>query len=88
VRLRFVPGEAQADLTVSGLTSTARGGAQAINGQVVITNPSLDPPLGLIVDVQPFATLLEERLNGDLAALGYTVTGVTIQEDQIQITVE
>ena len=88
VRIRFDPGEAQADLTVGGITSTARGGVQVTNGQVAITNPRLDPPLSLIVDVAPFAALIQERINSDLASLGRTVTSVTIQEGQVQITVE
>jgi hypothetical protein len=69
VRLRFLPGQAQAELTIGGVTSTARAGVQVVNGQVVIADAALDPPLGLIVDVQPFATLIQERLNRDLATV-------------------
>ena len=88
VRVRFIPGEGQADLTVGGVTSTARGGARVVNGQIEITNARIDPPLGLFVDVNRVAILLQERLNSELAALGYTVTDVAIQQGQIQITVE
>jgi hypothetical protein len=59
-----------------------------VNGEVVVTNPRLDWPLGAIVDVQPFATLIQERLNQDLASVGRTVTGVTIEQGQIVISVE
>ena len=88
VRVRFIPGEGQADLTVGGVTSTARGSARVLNGQIEITNARIDPPLGLFVDVNRVATLLQERLNSELAALGFTVTDVAIQEGQILITVE
>ena len=88
VRLRFLPGEAQADLTVGGLTSTAYGGVQVVNGRVIITNPRLDSPLGLFVDVRPFATLIENRLNQDLATLGRTVSSVTIEQGQLVIAME
>jgi hypothetical protein len=88
VRLRFLPGEAQADLTIGGVSSTAHAGVEVVNGQVVITNPRLDWPLGAVVDVQPFATLIQDRLNQDLASLGRTVTGATIEQDQMVITIE
>ena len=85
VRLHFVPGEVQADVTIAGLTSTARSGVQVVGGQIVATNPQLDPPLGLFVDIQPFATLIQNRLNSDLATTGVTVTGVRIESGQLVI---
>ena len=88
VRLRFVPGEVQADVTAYGMTSTARAGATVVNGQVVVTNPTLDAPLSMFIDAQPFATLIQDRLNNDLASVGRTVTGVAIEEGQLVITVE
>ncbi len=88
VRLRFVPNEVQADVTIGGVTSTAHAGLQVTNGQVIIANPRLDPPLGLIVDAQPFADLLQQRLNSELATTGRRITGVTIGQGQIQIAVE
>lgn len=88
VRLRFLPGQAEASLTMSGVTSTARGGVEVVNGQVLITDPTLDPPLGLFVDVEPFARLLQDRLNQDLAAIGQTVTGVRVEQGQLLIEVQ
>ena len=88
IRLRFTPGEVQADLTVGGVTSTARAGVQAADGRVEVVNPRLDPPLGLIVDVAPFAALVQERLNTDIAETGHTVTGVTVEQGQVIITIE
>ena len=87
VRFRFVPGEAQADLTIAGVTSTARAGVAVQDGRIVTVNPRLDPPLGLVVDVQPFASLIENRLNSDLATTGRTVTGVEIQQGQVVISI-
>lgn len=88
VRLRFLPGEAQADVTIGGVSSTAYAGVEVVNGQVVVTNPRLDWPLGAVVDIQPFADLIQERLNTDLASLQRTVTGATIKSGQIVITIE
>jgi len=88
IRLRFLPGQAEAALTMSGVTSTARAGVEVVNGQVVITDPALDPPLGLIVDVAPFARLLQDQLNRDLAAVGQTVTGVRVEQGQLLIEVQ
>ena len=88
IRLRFTPGEVQADLTVGGVTSTARAGVQVADGRVEVVNPRLDPPLGLIVDVEPFAALVQERLNTDIEATGHTVTGVAVEQGQVVITIE
>ncbi len=88
VRLRFVPGEVRADVTVAGLTSTARAGAQVVDGKIMVTNARLDPPLSYIVDVTPFAQLIEDRLNRDLATTGRTVTGVNIGQEWVTISVE
>jgi hypothetical protein len=88
LRLHFVPGEVQADVTVAGVTSTAHAGLQVQNGKVVVTNARLDPPLGLVVDVSQFVGLIEQRLNRDLGNTGRTVTAVTIGQGQIQITAD
>ena len=88
VRLRFLPGEVQADVTIGGVTSTAHAGVQVVDGKVVATNPRLDPPLGLFVDVTPFATLIENRLNQDLATIGRTVTGISIEQGELVISIE
>jgi hypothetical protein len=88
VRLRFLPGSAEADLSVGGITSTARAGVQVVDGKVVLTNVSLDPPLGLFVDVGPYARLIQDRLNSDLASVGSTVTGVTIEQGRLVISVQ
>jgi len=88
IRLRFFPGQTEASLTMSGVTSTARAGVMVVNGQVVITDPVLDPPLGLIVDVEPFARLLQDQLNRDLATVGQTVTGIRVEQGQLLIEVQ
>lgn len=87
VRFRFVPGQVQADLNVAGVTSTAYAGIAVDNGRVIAVDPRLDPPLGLVVDVQPFVALIEDRLNSDLATTGRAVTGAEIQQGQIVITI-
>ena len=88
LRLHFVPGEVQADVTVAGVTSTAHAGLEVQDGKVVVTNARLDPPLGLVVDVSQFVGLIEQRLNRDLGTTGRTVTAVTIGQGQIQITAD
>ncbi len=88
LRLHFVPGEVQADVTIAGVTSTAYAGLQVQHGKVVVTNPRLDPPLGLVVDVTPFVDLIEQRLNHEFGTTGRTITAVTIGQGQIQIAAE
>lgn len=88
VRLRFVNDEVQADVTVQGVSSTAHAGVQIIDGKLVVTNPKIDWPLGALVDPKPFAALLQERFNQDLASSERRVTSVTITTGKATINME
>jgi hypothetical protein len=88
VRVRFLPGQAHAELTMYGLTSTARVGVAVENGQVLFTDPSLGPPLGLIVDVKPFAQMIQNRLNSDMAAAGQQVKAARLEPGRLVIELQ
>ncbi len=88
VRLRFVPGEAQADLTMQGVSGTARADITAVDGRIVVRNAQLAPPLGWVVDVAPLATLLQDQLNAELAASNRRATSAVVEQGKVTLTVE
>jgi hypothetical protein len=88
VRLRFVPGEAQADLTIRGVTGTARAGIEVVDGRVAVTDARLDPPLGWAIDIAPVATLLQNQINNNLASTNQRVTNAVVEAGQVILTVE
>src|SRR4051794_27817981 len=88
VRLRFVPGEAQADITVGSFTSTAYAGMRVENGRLVMTNPRIDLPLGAVLDPQSVANVIQNSLNSELASSGQKLTAGTIEQGQIVVTLE
>lgn len=88
VKIHFVPGEVQADLTWRGITSTARMGVAARDGRLVAINPRLDPPLGTVLSIDALVDVLEDRLNDELAAQGRRMTDVEIQQGVAVATIE
>jgi hypothetical protein len=88
IRVRFVPGRVQADLTVRGFTSTATTEPVVQNGQLVATNTSLGQPLGSFLSIDPLMQALLDRINGEVTAQGRTITSVQIEQGQAVITVE
>ena len=88
VRVRFVPGELQADVVALGLTSTARTGLAIQDGRVVTVNARMDGPLSAFVDVTSLTQPLEQQLNAQLAAQDRRVTNVRIEQGALVFTVE
>lgn len=88
IRVRFVPGQIQADLTVRGFTGTATTTPVVQNGQLVATDTSLGQPLGSFLSIDPLMQALLDRINGEVAAQGRTITSVQIEQGQAVVTVE
>lgn len=88
VRVRFVPGQVQADITVRGFTGTATMEPAVQNGQLVATNTSLGQPLGSFLSIDPLMQALLDRVNGEVTAQGRTITRVQVEQGQAVITVE
>jgi hypothetical protein len=88
-RVRFVPGQVQADLTLRGLTSTARTEVTTTpDGRIQAVNPRLDPPLGVVLSIESLVRVLEDRINNELSAQGRRVTSVEIQQGVAVVTIE
>jgi hypothetical protein len=87
-RVRFVPGEIQADLGAYGTTSTARVELAVQNGRIIAVDPQLDGPLSQAIALPDLTTSLEQRLNNQLAAQGRRVTDVRVEQGALIITIE
>ncbi|NTV63026.1 MAG: hypothetical protein HGA65_05765 [Oscillochloris sp.] len=83
--LRFVDGQAVADLSALGMRGVARSGLAAVNGQVALVDPQIDGALGLAVSSGELLTPLVERLNAELADQGKYVESIQIEDGQIVI---
>jgi len=88
LRVRFVPGEIQADIGALGTTSTARLGLAVQNGRVVALNPRIDGPLDQIVSLADLTTALEQQFNDQLTAQGRRATDVRIEQGVLIVTIE
>lgn len=84
----FVPGEVQAVISVSGISSTAHARPEVRDGQIVAVEQRLDPPLGLILSMDDLFSAFQSRINSELAAQGRTVKDITIEQDVAIITIE
>lgn len=92
VRVRFVPGEVQADVTASiqgfAVSSTARAQPVVENGRIVARNAALDQPLGSVLSIDSLMNALVNRINDELAAQGRRVTGIRVEQGVAVIEVE
>jgi hypothetical protein len=88
MRLRFVPGEVQVDVTAGFLTGTARTQPTVSDGRIIASNARLDEPLGSFFAVQPLMQALVDRINDEVAVQGKTVTAVQIEQGVAVVTVQ
>lgn len=88
IRVRFVPGEVQAVVTVQGISGTARMQPVVQDGRIVAANPRLDEPLGSILSVDDLLGALQDRINSELNTQGRRITGVRVEQGVAIVTVE
>jgi hypothetical protein len=88
VRVRFVPGEVQADIGALGTMSTARMGLAVQNGRIVGQNPRIDGPLDQVVSLADLTQALEQQFNDQLAAQGRRATDVRVEQGELVVTIE
>ena len=88
VRVRFLPGEVQADLSALGTTSTARMGLAVQDNRIIAVDPRLDGPLAQVIALPELTRSLERQLNDQLAIQGRKITAVRVEQGALVITVE
>jgi len=88
VKVRFVPGEIQADIRAMNTTSTAHMGLAVQNGRIIGLNPRIDGPLDQVVSLTDLTQALEQQFNDQLAAQGRRATDVRIEQGELIVTIE
>lgn len=88
VRVRFTPGQVEFDVTVQGITGTARMRPVVQDGRIVATNASLDQPLGSILSIDELLGAFQERLNAELSAQNRRMTDLRVEQGQAVVIVE
>jgi hypothetical protein len=88
VHVRFVPGEVQANISVWGLTGTARTTPAVQNGRLVATNTRMNQPLDSVISLDPLMDALLGRINSEVAAQGRSITDVEIVDGLAIVHVE
>ena len=88
IRVRFTPGEVQADVTVQGFTGTARVQPVVQDGRIVASNARLDQPLGSFLSIDELLGALQDRLNSELNAQNRRITDIRVEQGQAIVIVE
>jgi hypothetical protein len=79
----FSGGKARATVSAYGVTSGASVGLAAQDGQIVVTDAVVDPPLSLVLSGPDLAAALAARLNAELVAQNRSVETLRIEEGQL-----
>jgi hypothetical protein len=88
VRVRFVPGQVQAEVTAFGASSTASAGVAVQAGQVVAIDPQIDGPLSSVISATDLVRPIEQQLNDELSAQGRRITDVRVDAGAVIVRVE
>jgi hypothetical protein len=88
IRVRFVPGEVQADIGALGTTSTARLGLAVQDGRIIAVNPRLSGPLDQVISLADLTAALEQQFNQQLSAQGRRATDVRVEQGVLVVTIE
>ncbi len=88
VKVRFVPGEVQADIGAMRTVSTARMGLAVQDGRIIALNPRIEGPLEQVVSLPDLTKALEQQFNDQLATQGRRATDVRIEQGELVVTIE
>ncbi|HMQ29246.1 MAG TPA: hypothetical protein PKD53_00900 [Chloroflexaceae bacterium] len=86
VEVHFVPGTVQVTLAVFGRVNLATAGLTISGNRVVVQNPRIEGPLGLLVSPADLVRPIEEELNDTLELADRQVHTVRIEQGQIVVT--
>lgn len=88
IRVRLVPGEVQAQVTMRGFSGVARTEPTAQAGRLIATNTALSQPLSSFISIDPLMQALLDRINDEVAAQGRSITAIQIEQGAAVITIE
>jgi len=88
VKVRFVPGEVQADIGAIGTVSTARMGLAVQDGRIIALNPRIEGPLEQVVSLPDLTKALEQQFNDLLTAQGRRATDIRVAQGELVVTIE
>jgi hypothetical protein len=88
VKVRFVPGEVQADIGAMSTVSTARMGLAVQDGRIIALNPRIEGPLEQVVSLPDLTKALEQQFNDQLATQGRRATDIRVVQGELVVTIE
>ncbi|GAB4440107.1 MAG: hypothetical protein OHK0015_35690 [Chloroflexi bacterium OHK40] len=84
--VRFVPGAVQVTLTAFGHEALASSRLGVAEGRLVVRDPQLSGPLGLLISPEALVQPIEEELNRTLDVTSRQLHEVRIEQGQIVVT--
>ncbi len=86
--VHFMPDQVQVDMEAMGIQSQATFGLAAEDGRIVVVDPSLSGPLGMVISFEDLAISLEQQINEQFDTKGRTIHSVRVEEDRIVVAIE
>lgn len=86
--VEITPGELTLETTALGVTGTYHGQVEARDGEIFVTNGTVDGPLGWVMPVDQIEAALNNTARSALAKSGAVVTDVSLEQGEMVVTVE
>lgn len=85
VHLSITPAGLQMQFQTFGLTSTITGVPQVVNGQIVMTNVTIQGPMSLIMSPDELTNEVNVDLQQISASLNHPITSLVLKDQEIEI---
>ncbi len=85
--VEITPGELTLETTAMGVTGRYHGQVVAQDGQIFVTNGTVDGPLGWVMPVDQIEAALNDTARSALAKSGAAVTGVSLEQGKMLVSV-
>ncbi len=88
VTVYFLPGQVQADIQAFGFPGRISADPGIQDGRIVLHNPQINEPLGMMLSAESLAAALERQINAQLVARGQVVQALQVDHGQITLVIE
>lgn len=85
--VEITPGELTLETSAFGVNGSYHGDVVARDGQIVVTNGTVDGPLGWVMPVDQIEDALNQSARSALSQSGAAVTGVSLEQGKMVVTV-